>query len=148
LIAVVSPVPTVKLASALVPPMMPPKLTLPLLFAILNAFAPFIVLTKLMPLAPVEVRVTGLAPKVTALLYVCAPVVVVAVVLIAVASLVPTVKLVKAVEPPTMPPKLTAPLLFAILNACAPFNVLTKLIPLEPVEVKVTGPAPKVTALL
>ena len=67
--------------------------------------------------------------------------------MIAVASLEPTVKLVNAVEPPTMPPKFTAPLLFAILNACAPSTVLRKVTPKPPVDVNVNGPAPKVTAL-
>ncbi len=69
------------------------------------------------------------------------------VVLIFVVSLVPIDKLVNALTAPTIPLKVTVPLLFAIFKTCVPFSMLPKVIPPAPVEVNVV-PAPKVTALL
>ena len=102
-----------------------PNVDVPLSVKVKLFVAPAIVLAKSMP-APVK---TAFAPKVTALLYVCAPEVLTAVVLIAVASPVPMLKLVSAALLPTVPPKLVAPLPSATLKACAPLIVLANVTP-------------------
>src|SRR4029078_12738478 len=104
LIAVASPVPTSKLANEVPLPTRPPKVTAPLPFAMLNPRGPFNVPLKVIP-PLLDVRVVVLpAPKVTALLYVCAPLVVTPVVLIAVVPVV-----VNEVSPDTVLLNVVAP---------------------------------------
>ena len=97
-----------------------PNVDVPLSVKVKLCVPPAIVLAKSTP-APVK---TAFAPKVAALLYVCAPEVVTAVVLIVVAPV--TFKLDNAVETPTVPPKVTPVLPFNV-NASAPVIVLAKL---------------------
>ena len=80
-----------------------------------------------------EVKVTS-APKVAFSLNVCAPVVVIAVVLIATVPPVFVVKLVKAVDPPIIPENVVVPVVLTS-NVEAPLTVPPKVILPLPAEI-------------
>ena len=86
---------------------------------------------------------TGSAPRVTLLLYACIPVVVTAVVFIAVVPAPFEVRLVRFTPPPTIPEKVAVPEAVTV-RSCPLFTVPEKVISV-PVS---TGSAPRVTLLL
>ena len=128
---------TARLLRLVVPPTIPPKLTAPLPCAIVRlcvlAVVPLTVLLKVTALL-VVVRVV-LAPKVTAPVYACAPVVV----MLALMVLVPLT--LRVLTPVTAPPKLALPV--TAREFAPPATVLVK-VTVVPVNVlaapSVTGP--------
>ena len=96
----------------------------------------------------VVVRVV-LAPRVTAPVYACAPVVVM-LALMVVAPDPLMLRLLSATVAPTTPPKLTAPLPCAIVRLCVPAVVPSTVLPKVTALLVVVSvvPAPRVTASL
>ena len=120
--AMVPPV-VAKEVSAVAPPTMPEYVTVPVPAATVRAYAPSTVEPKLTLL--LVVLSVSAAPKVTAPLYVCAPVVVT----LPFKAIVPAVvdKEASAVVPPTMPEYVTVPVPAATVRAFAPLTVVLKL---------------------
>src|SRR5262245_33912195 len=99
--------------SAVPPPTTPLKVVRPVVFT-LRLDAPSSVPPKVMPAFPVEVTVVAADPRLTASLYVWAPVVVTAPPLSCVVPAASVVTEVKAVPPPTAPPRVVIPAVLTI----------------------------------
>ena len=134
----------VMLVSAALAPTTPLKVVAPAVLTA-RAFAPFTVLPKEMaPEAELASMVS--APRLTASLKVCAPVVRNRPPLMVVLPPASVVTLVNAVLAPTALPKVVVPAVLTV-KLCAPFTVPTKVMAPEPVLASVVS-APKVTASL